>query len=237
MSSTKHIKIEEYEFTLDSKHVIGKGSFGIVYKGNHITSKKEVAIKKIRLQHEEDDKAIFNEVKSMDCLQNHTHVVRLLAAQLNIIQMECLVVMELCELGDLQSYLKTNKQLLKLSDKIDLMYQAVLPIAFMHRQDPPIIHRDIKPGNFLLQRGINDSEIILKVTDFGLAKLFDRSKASETMMLSTQCGTQPYMAPEFWVDGNLDYSKAVDNFSLGLMFLVILQAKEDSTDIPLTGII
>lgn len=232
-SKPQTIHLGEYEVDPTKKNRIGKGSFGYVYIGHNKRNNEKVAVKKIELDNEEDDTSIYGELTSMDVLRGHPNVVQLFDAKFG--DLECWIVMELCE-GDLQNYLKVNKDRLTLEDKVHLMYQAVSPIAFMHSQKPPIIHRDIKPGNFLYQVSA-DGKVILKVTDFGLAKLYDRENASDTMRLhsDTMCGTVHYMAPEFWVHDTLKYGNTVDNFALGLMFHVILLADATSKDYPFSG--
>ena len=77
-------------------------------------------------------------------------------------------------------------------------------VRFLHGQQPPIIHRDLKTMNFLVGRDNN-----VKVSDFGLARHLE-SKTTQTF-----CGTVPWTAPEL-LSGN-PYSIKVDVYSFGIV--------------------
>jgi serine/threonine protein kinase len=69
-----------------------------------------------------------------------------------------------------------------------------------------ICHRDVKPGNIMIDRGMN-----AKITDFGIAKLPE----SELTNTNNLMGTLPYMAPEAFFSSDIDYR--ADFFSLGVL--------------------
>lgn len=99
----------------------------------------------------------------------------------------------------------TNRMLTHILDALD----------FVHTQDPPIIHRDIKPGNILYQR---QGEKFL-LTDFGIARVVDTS--------TTMAGTQWYAAPEIHESGM--QTPKVDIYSLGVTVLECLVGFEPET--------
>jgi len=95
--------------------------------------------------------------------------------------------------------------------RIEMMfYQILLALDHVHTRNPQIIHRDIKPPNILFQ-GDNFS-----LTDFGIAKVVDTSK--------TFVGTQSYMAPELWQNG--DQTPKVDIYGLGVTVIECLKELE-----------
>lgn len=105
---------------------------------------------------------------------------------------------------------------------LSILRQLLSALAYMHGSDPPIVHRDIKPDNVLIQwRRYED--IFVKFGDFGLARDYDD--------LSTFCGTRTYLAPEVYenmhvrqsgFNGRLSYTAAVDIWSLGVMVYAFL---------------
>lgn len=88
-----------------------------------------------------------------------------------------------------------------------MLYHILLALDYVHTQNPPIIHRDVKPPNILFQ---GDSFFL---TDFGIAKVVDASK--------TLVGTQPYMAPELWLQSN--QTPKVDIYALGATVVECLE--------------
>ncbi len=110
-------------------------------------------------------------------------------------------------------------------NRIELMVQISRGLNFLH--ESKIAHRDIKPENILLEPLAEGRPIIVKLTDFGLAKFHDPEDPTSTM--HTKLGTENYMAPEFWIktpDGERRYTKSVDIFALGLTFQAILKAEQ-----------
>ena len=87
-----------------------------------------------------------------------------------------------------------------------------MAIAFLHGCRPPVIHRDIKPGNLLLT-----AEGHLKVSDFGLSKIFEGAQLGAYQMTGVT-GTLRYMAPE--VMRSEDYTEKVDVYSFSFVSCV-----------------
>jgi len=127
------------------------------------------------------------------------------------------IVNEFCEGGDLY-------ELLHLSDHIEISWrqrlamctQVAQGVAYLHAGNPQIIHRDLKSSNLLLKHpiyGPND-EVMLKVADFGFAKLV--IPGSEHEKMTTNAGTLLWMAPE--ILGLSDrYDEKVDVYSFAII--------------------
>ena len=139
------------------------------------------------------------------------------------------LVMELSLGGDLFDRLYSKKYY-KEDEARRVMTQILDAIAFLH--DNNVAHRDLKPENILLVS--RDSDVDVKITDFGLAK-----KLGENGKLKTICGTPQYFAPEVLQRKNSElgsgyYSLEADMWSLGVMLYVLLCGqypfKESSRD-------
>ena len=102
---------------------------------------------------------------------------------------------------------------LSLEESMTVLCQGLSALADLHGREVPIVHRDIKPGNILLQ---SVDPLHIKLTDFGLLR------ASND--LTTLCGTPLYLAPE--VFKKRSYTPAVDIWSLGVV------AFECACDLP-----
>ncbi|KAB5526469.1 kinase-like domain-containing protein, partial [Coniochaeta sp. 2T2.1] len=100
---------------------------------------------------------------------------------------------------------------------LSVLRQLLSALSYLHGSNPPVVHRDIKSENVLVQwRGYED--IFVKFGDFGLSRDYDN--------LSTICGTYTHLAPEVYENmhakssgskGRLSYTAAVDVWSLGVM--------------------
>lgn len=111
------------------------------------------------------------------------------------------IVMEYCSDGDLSSIL-----IKPLKEHIAKYYFKQLALGVKYMQENKIIHRDIKPGNIM----ITGNRKQLKLSDFGLAKIHDKMKRTNTI-----CGSPLYMAPELL--NSLAYGEDVDIWALGII--------------------
>jgi serine/threonine protein kinase len=105
---------------------------------------------------------------------------------------------------------------------VSILQQCLSALEYLHESDPPIVHRDIKADNILVQYRDTNS-IYVKFADFGLAKDYDN--------MSTICGTYQNLAPEVYDnhqytaaggEGRVSYTEAVDIWSLGVVVYELL---------------
>ncbi len=117
--------------------------------------------------------------------------------------------MELCR-ETLEEYLKNNTERDKVK-ALNIFEQIVKGLAFLHAQN--MVHRDIKPANILFALTNNDSDICVRIADFGFVREVGNSSSIQV------AGTFLYMAPEI---GGRKYDAKVDMYSAGLILLELL---------------
>ncbi|KAF8161058.1 kinase-like domain-containing protein [Crassisporium funariophilum] len=199
---------------------LGKGSFATVRKAISRSSGQWYAVKMIQesknvRQNGENGRTSRNntfarEISIMEKLKhpNICELVEVFFQENNDINL----VLELVEGGDLLEYILKNNGLCEVDAK-HITYQMCDALAYIHSLG--VAHRDLKPENVLLTR---DNPPIVKVADFGLAKVVD-----SLTMLRTMCGTPSYLAPEVVKQENRDgYDNLVDSWSVGVIVFSML---------------
>ncbi|CAH8569456.1 unnamed protein product [Dicrocoelium dendriticum] len=186
---------------------IGKGNFAKVKLAIHMATGVEVAIKIINKTKMDSTllKRLKREIAIMK-LTNHPNIVRLL----EIIENEdvlCLV-MEYASGGEIFDYLVSNGRMREKEARAKFR-QLLSAIQYCHSKR--IVHRDLKAENILL-----DSNLNVKVADFGLANMFEYDQR-----LTTFCGSPPYAAPELFL-GIPYYGPGVDIWSLGVILFTLV---------------
>jgi len=120
------------------------------------------------------------------------------------------LILDYCNGEDFHQYLRRKRNILPEAEAKYFMIQFARGLKFMRFHN--ISHRDLKPQNLLLQKQGND--LILKIADFGYAKVFETQDLS-----ATHCGSPLYMAPEIH-DRDL-YSVKADLWSVGIILYQI----------------
>ncbi|KAG0238278.1 Cyclin-dependent kinase catalytic subunit, partial [Mortierella sp. GBA43] len=194
---------------------IGEGTYGVVYKAIEKATGRVVAMKKIRLENE-DEGVPCTAIREISLLKElrHDHVVRLL----DIIHDEnrLYLVFEFLEL-DLKKYMDTLPTTgisgLPPDQVKEYLYQLIRGVEYCHARR--ILHRDLKPQNLLIDETRN-----LKLADFGLARAFGIPLRSHTHEVVTLW----YRAPEILL-GSPQYSTPVDIWSIGCIFAEMVMKK------------
>ncbi|KAF8938541.1 Cyclin-dependent kinase 3 [Haplosporangium gracile] len=184
---------------------IGEGTYGVVYKATHRPTGRVVAMKKIRLENE-DEGVPSTAIREISLLKElkHNHVVQLL----DVVHEESklFLVFEFLD-TDLKKYMDTHTKAqntgLPLQQVKEYMHQLIQGVEFCHQRR--ILHRDLKPQNLLIDEHRN-----LKLADFGLARAFGIPLRTYTHEVITLW----YRAPEILM-GSRHYSTAVDMWSVG----------------------
>ncbi|KAG0367883.1 Cyclin-dependent kinase catalytic subunit [Gamsiella multidivaricata] len=207
----KELVLEGYQ----KMEKIGEGTYGVVYKATHKVSGRIVALKKIRLENE-DEGVPSTAIREISLLKElkHVNVVQLL----DIIHDETklYLVFEFLDL-DLKKYMDilptTTGAGLPMDQVKDFLYQLLRGVEFCHSRR--ILHRDLKPQNLLI-----DEHRTLKLADFGLARAFGIPLRTYTHEVVTLW----YRAPEILM-GSRHYSTAVDMWSVGCIFVETITKK------------
>ncbi|VDN29178.1 unnamed protein product [Dibothriocephalus latus] len=156
------------------KRVIAEGGYAVVFEGIDTTKGKSVAIKRLLAHDQETSKNILNEIGVLKKLNGDPNIIGFLSAasvgkeKSKHVGTEFLIVTEFCSGGSLPDYLPTPHHQPPLAPDVVLqvLYQASRAVQHMHKQSPPIIHRDLKVENLLL------SDIYtIKLCDFGSASI------------------------------------------------------------------
>ncbi|CAG0920769.1 unnamed protein product [Notodromas monacha] len=185
---------------------LGEGTYGVVYKARHKTTGKIVALKKIRLESEDEGvpSTAIREISVLKELQ-HPNIVRLLDVLMQ--EKKLFLVFEFLSM-DLKKYL----DLLPKDGGMDPVviksycFQLLQALLFCHKRR--ILHRDLKPQNLLI-----DNLGTIKMADFGLA----RCAGVPLRVYTHEIVTLWYRAPEVLL-GCPRYSDAVDIWSVGCIF-------------------
>ncbi|XP_076825827.1 uncharacterized protein LOC143471282 isoform X3 [Clavelina lepadiformis] len=126
--------------------------------------------------------------------------------------------MEMCD-GDLEEWTKKGELNACNLTALEICLHIIEGISYLHGQN--IIHRDVKPSNFLIR--LSDKNATIKVTDFGLSKILATDVSSAP---TTSTSTEAFMAPEYHrrEDGSRETSwrKSADIFSLGITLYYVL---------------
>lgn len=111
--------------------------------------------------------------------------------------------------------------------RLDLFLQICEAVQYAHEPLVPVIHRDLKPGNILVT--LANGQPIVKVIDFGIAKLVAQPTESGAGILATSaCGTLGYASPEQLTGGQI--TKASDIYSLGVLLCELLTDERPYTN-------
>ncbi|CAD5333146.1 unnamed protein product [Arabidopsis thaliana] len=209
-------EIEEATEDFSPSRKVGEGGYGPVYKGTLDYTK--VAIKVLRPDVAQGRSQFQREVEVLTCMR-HPNMVLLLGA---CPEYGCLVY-EYMANGSLDDCLfrRGNSPILSWQLRFRIASEIATGLHFLHQMKPePLVHRDLKPGNILL-----DQHFVSKISDVGLARLVPPSvadTATQYRMTST-AGTFFYIDPEYQQTGMLGTKS--DIYSFGIMLLQILTAK------------
>jgi len=198
---------------------LGEGGMGAVYRARRNSDGREVAVKIMLARIAVSDKArqtFLREIEMIKSLQ-HPNIVRFdeTGASGGVF----FFVMELCNGGSLKDLLK-EQGVQNIKALGPLMLRVLEGLAYAHGRG--LVHRDLKPENILLHR--EGGHVIAKVSDFGLAKNFQKAGLSGMTATGSYSGTFPYMPREQLT--NYKYvDPASDVFSMAATFYTALCGK------------
>ncbi|XP_035014598.2 cyclin-dependent kinase 16 isoform X4 [Hippoglossus stenolepis] len=199
-------KLETY-IKLDK---LGEGTYATVFKGRSKLTDNLVALKEIRLEHEEG--APCTAIREVSLLKDlkHANIVTLH----DIIHTDkCLtLVFEYLE-KDLKQYMDDCGSIMSVHNVKIFLFQLLRGLAYCHRRK--VLHRDLKPQNLLI-----NEKGELKLADFGLA----RAKSVPTKTYSNEVVTLWYRPPDVLL-GSTEYSTPIDMWGVGCIFYEMITGR------------
>ncbi|XP_037481061.1 receptor-like serine/threonine-protein kinase SD1-8 isoform X1 [Triticum dicoccoides] len=206
---------------------IGRGGFGIVYKGQ-MQDGQEIAVKKLSTDNRVQGlKEFKNEVDLIARLQ-HRNLVRLLGCCIH--SSDRILVYEYMSNKSLDNFIFDLRRRATLSWKtrMDIILGIARGLLYLHQDSRhTMIHRDLKAANVLL-----NGEMVAKISDFGIAKLFSNiGNNLDSTVTERIVGTYGYMAPEYAMDGMVSFMQ--DVYSFGVLLLEIVTGRRNQRNFNL----
>ncbi|WHZ14036.1 MAG: Serine/threonine protein kinase [Nitrospira sp.] len=203
---------------------LGRGAMGVVYLGKDPTIQRFVAIKTMRLDEIDNDDELkqfrdrfFREAESNGRL-SHPNIITVYDAG----EQDGLayIAMEYLE-GTMLSCYCQKTTLLPAKQALQIVAAVADALDYAHSQG--VVHRDVKPANIMIMK-----QRLVKVMDFGIAKMASASKTQTSMIL----GTPRYMSPEQATGKDVDGRS--DVFSLGIVLFELLSGERpfDAENMP-----
>ncbi|KAJ8751921.1 hypothetical protein K2173_000667 [Erythroxylum novogranatense] len=194
---------------------LGEGGFGPVYKGQ-LNDGRVIAVKQLSVASNQGKSQFVAEIATISAVQ-HRNLVKLYGCCIE--GDNRLLVYEYLENKSLDQALFGKGLILNWSTRFDICLGVARGLAYLHEESRVrIVHRDVKASNILL-----DSDLIPKISDFGLAKLYDDKK---THISTRVAGTIGYLAPEYAMRGHL--TEKADIFAFGVVALEIISGRPNA---------
>ncbi|XP_072955263.1 probable serine/threonine-protein kinase PBL8 [Typha angustifolia] len=219
-------ELETITKSFRADYVLGEGGFGTVYKGyideNVRVGLKSlpVAVKVLNKDGHQGHREWLTEVNFLGQLR-HPNLVKLIGYCCE--DDHRLLVYEFMFRGSLENHLfRKTAAPLSWTTRMSIALGAAKGLAFLHNAERPVIYRDFKTSNILL-----DSDYAAKLSDFGLAKA--GPQGDETHVSTRVMGTFGYAAPEYVMTGHLTARSDVYSFGVVLLELLTGRRSVDKT--------
>ncbi|OEL27221.1 putative LRR receptor-like serine/threonine-protein kinase [Dichanthelium oligosanthes] len=201
------------------RNILGQGGYGPVYKGT-LTDGRAIAVKQLAQSSHQGERQFVAEVATMSAVQ-HRNLVKLHGCCID--SNTHLLVYEYLENGSLDRALFGDSSLkLDWSARFEIILGIARGLTYLHEESSTrIVHRDIKASNVLL-----DTDLTPKVSDFGLAKLYDENKSHLILTFLIDHCSSGYLAPEYAMRGQL--TEKADVFAFGVVALEAVSGRSNT---------
>ncbi|XP_015163617.1 probable LRR receptor-like serine/threonine-protein kinase At1g56140 [Solanum tuberosum] len=201
-----------------SSNKLGEGGFGPVYKGT-LEDERVVAVKQLSVASHQGKSQFVAEIATISAVQ-HRNLVKLYGCCIEGDRR--LLVYEYLENKSLdQALFEKGSLYLDWPTRFQICLGVAKGLAYLHEESRVrIVHRDVKASNILLDADLNP-----KISDFGLAKLYDDK---QTHINTRVAGTIGYLAPEYAMRGHL--TEKADVFGFGVVALEIVSGRTNSDE-------
>ncbi|MBR0519489.1 protein kinase, partial [bacterium] len=212
---------------------IGKGGMAFVYKAFSIYHNKECALKEMQDQYldpESKDKItaqFMNEAVTLSKL-DHPGVPYVL--ETFELEGKHYLAMEYVAGDTLEDFVMNSPSLLTQDQVLGIVWQIIDILKYLHNLPEPVILRDLKPSNIMLNK-----EGKIKIIDFGIAKVFEQGNASRTMAKIKGSGSSGFAPPEQYGAAGTDKRSDIYAFGVTIYYLLTGEILEDSVDRILKG--
>jgi serine/threonine protein kinase len=202
--------------------LIGEGGMGRVYRAEHPALGRTVAIKVLNSEYAkriESVERFFLEAKAINKI-GHDNIIDVLDFG-QLPDSSPYYVMEFLQGSTLTEYMERHNPS-SIAAAAEIIYPVLIALQAAHEEN--IIHRDLKPDNIFLAEKKRNVKIV-KLLDFGVAKLLDTKATNYKTRTGAIVGTPFYMSPEQVTGGDVEIDARADVYSAGLIFYEMLTGK------------
>ena len=196
-------------YDIDKK--IGSGTFGKVYEVTYRPINQKRAMKVVKrdtINYQDDAQKFLKEIEMLTQL-DHPNIIKIYEYYVD--ELNYYVITELARGGELYEQIY-KLQNFKEEHAAVIMQQIISAVCYMHSKG--IVHRDLKPENIMLESGVDEGDLNIKLIDFGTSNYFHKNEK-----LSLKVGTPYYIAPEILKS---TYNYKCDIWSLGVIMYILL---------------
>ncbi|WCJ27820.1 hypothetical protein M5689_009544 [Euphorbia peplus] len=197
------------------REILGKGAVKTVYRAFDEVLGMEVAWNQVKINDvfgsAEELQRLYSEVHLLKNL-NHEFIIKFYASWVDIERRTFNFITEMFTSGTLREY-RMKYQQVDIHAVKNWARQILCGLAYLHGNDPPVIHRDLKCDNIFVNGHLGQ----VKIGDLGLAAILRQSKHAHSVI-----GTPEFMAPELYEE---EYNELVDIYSFGMCVLEMLTSE------------